>query len=318
MHGVQKLRPFHGPARGFSFRNEIQPILDSKCVSCHDGTANAAAPDLRDIPVDGNNTNQRAWSASYLNLLEASYDERQRNWIGDPDKGLVRWIHKQSRPTELPPYHAGSARSPLLDMIDEGHHKVKLDDVEFQKLAAWIDLLVPFSGDYREGGHWSERDHAYYTYYETKRTLQREEEQASLEAWLAKIRSESNTPLGPLTARYRPVLENLHLIENADNQTLPADHPAVLIDRLVLRVSEPVDGIEIRNTRTGKVIGQVPVQASGSDAIISLAEPVRSDRLALSGAGATPVTLLTAYGVTPAEIPVVGGFHPHLAGELAD
>jgi hypothetical protein len=313
-HGVQKLRPFHGPTRGFSFRNEIQPILDSKCVSCHDASADAAPPDLRDITVDGNNTNQRAWSKSYLNLLEATYDEKQHNWIGDPDKGLVRWIHKQSRPTELPPYHAGAARSPLLDMIDEGHHEVKLDDVEFQKLAAWIDLLVPFAGDYREGGHWSERDHAYYTYYETKRTLQHKEEQASLQAWLAKIHSEPITPLGPLTARYRPVLENLRLIQNGENHTLPADHAAVLIDRLVLHIAEPMDGIEIRNTRTGKVVGR----GAGSDIIIALTEPVRSDRLVLSGAGATAVTLVAAHGVTPAEIPVVGSFHPHLAGELPD
>lgn len=315
-HGVQILRPFHGPTRGFSFRNEIQPILDSKCTSCHDGTADAASPDLRDIPVDGDNTNQRAWSASYLNLLGATYDEKRRNWVGDPDNGLVRWIHKQSRPTELPPYHAGAARSPLLDMMDAGHHEVRLDDVEFQKLAAWIDLLVPFSGDYREGGHWSERDHAYYTYYETKRTRHHEEEKASLEAWLTKIRDESTANRGPLTAEYRPVLENLNLIPNGDTQTLPADHQVMLIDRLVLRFSEPDGGIEIHNTRTGKVVGKVAAQATASDVTVALTEPVRSDRIALSGASASAVTLITAYGVTLAEIPVVGGFHPHLANEL--
>ena len=313
-HGVQKLRPFHGPTRGFSFRKEIQPILDSKCVSCHDGAADAAVPDLRDIPVDGNNTNQRAWSKSYLNLLEAKYDEKQRNWIGDPDKGLVRWIHKQSRPTELPPYHSGAARSPLLDMIDKGHHDAKLDDVEFQKIAAWIDLLVPFAGDYREGGHWSKRDHDYYTYYETKRTIQREEEEASVKAWLANIRKESSTPRDPLTARYRPILENLEFVPNGDTRHLPTGHSAALIDRLVLRLPTSTAAIGIRNARTGKVIGK----AVESNAIISLTEPVRSDHLALSGAGATAVTLVAAHGVTPAEIPVVGGFHPHLAEELAE
>jgi len=313
-HGVQKLRPFHGPTRGFSFRKEIQPILDSKCVSCHGSGSELVPPDLRDIPVDGNNTNQRAWSTSYLGLLGAKYDEKQRNWIGDPDKGLVRWIHKQSRPTELPPYHSGAARSPLLDMIDKGHHGVKLDDVEFQKIAAWIDLLVPFAGDYREGGHWSKRDHAYYTYYETKRTIQREEEEASVKAWLANISKESSTPCDPLSARYRPILENLEFVANGDTRHLPTGHPAALIDRLVLRLPASTDAIEIRNARNGKVIGK----AVESNAIISLTEPVRSDHLTLSGAGATPVTLVAAHGVTPAEIPVVGGFHPHLAEELAE
>ena len=202
-------------------------------------------------------------------------------------------------------------------MIDKGHHDAKLDDVEFQKIAAWIDLLVPFAGDYREGGHWSKRDHAYYTYYETKRTIQREEEEASVKAWLANISKESSTPRDPLTARYRPILENLEFVADGDTRHLPTGHSAVLIDRLVLRFPAFTAAIEIRNARTGKVIGK----AAESNAIISLTEPVRSDHLTLSGAGATPVTLVTlvaAHGVSPAEIPLVGGFHPHLAEELAE
>ena len=317
-HGVQKLRPFHGPTRGFSFRNEIQPILDSKCVTCHDGSGDSAAPDLRDIPVDGNNTNQRAWSKSYLNLLEATYHERQRNWVGDPDNGLVRWIHKQSRPTELPPYHAGAARSPLLDMIDAGHHDVKLDDVEFRKLAAWIDLLVPFSGDYREGGHWSERDHAYYTYYETKRTRHHEEEQASLEAWLTNTRQPTNAhgenpPLDPLTARYRPVLENLAFTRNGETLTLTADHPPALIDRFDLYTLASGKNVEILNTRTGETLARFITNGVNSE--ITLSEPVHTRNLAIRGTTGS-VTLLTAHGVTPAEIPIVGGFHPFLGDEL--
>ena len=35
--GVQKLAPFYGPPRGFSFLKEIQPILNRHCVECHDG-----------------------------------------------------------------------------------------------------------------------------------------------------------------------------------------------------------------------------------------------------------------------------------------
>jgi hypothetical protein len=33
--GPQALDPFYGPARGFSFQKEIQPILDRHCVRCH-------------------------------------------------------------------------------------------------------------------------------------------------------------------------------------------------------------------------------------------------------------------------------------------
>ena len=33
--GPQSLKPFYGKARGFSFLNEVQPILDAKCIECH-------------------------------------------------------------------------------------------------------------------------------------------------------------------------------------------------------------------------------------------------------------------------------------------
>ena len=33
--------PWHGPARGFSFVREVQPVLDRYCVSCHDGERTA-------------------------------------------------------------------------------------------------------------------------------------------------------------------------------------------------------------------------------------------------------------------------------------
>ena len=34
------ITPWHGPARGFSFVREVQPVLDRYCVSCHGGEKN--------------------------------------------------------------------------------------------------------------------------------------------------------------------------------------------------------------------------------------------------------------------------------------
>ena len=31
------ITPWYGPARGFSFKREVQPVLDKYCVGCHDG-----------------------------------------------------------------------------------------------------------------------------------------------------------------------------------------------------------------------------------------------------------------------------------------
>ena len=40
------IEPWHGPARGFSFVREVQPVLDRHCVACHDGTV-AGRADFR-------------------------------------------------------------------------------------------------------------------------------------------------------------------------------------------------------------------------------------------------------------------------------
>ena len=36
-----EITPWYGPARGFSFQREVQPVLDKYCVGCHDGSKKA-------------------------------------------------------------------------------------------------------------------------------------------------------------------------------------------------------------------------------------------------------------------------------------
>ena len=42
----RELEPWYGPARGFDFEREVQPVLNKYCVSCHDGKKKGC-PDLR-------------------------------------------------------------------------------------------------------------------------------------------------------------------------------------------------------------------------------------------------------------------------------
>jgi hypothetical protein len=51
----------------------------------------------------------------------------------------------------LEPYHAGAAKSTLIELLEAGHEDVKLSRDELDVIACWIDLAVPFSGDYTEG-----------------------------------------------------------------------------------------------------------------------------------------------------------------------
>ncbi|MCC1498159.1 hypothetical protein [Alcanivorax sp. 1008] len=190
----QTLQPFYGESRGFSFIKEIQPILDAKCISCHGAGS-------RNGSLDGElkrrwTLGKRRWSDAYLTLTNAKKVVAfvgassvpfpvGTYYQGDHKNDLVNWISKMSAPTELPPYYAGSATSKLLPWLESGeHYNVTLTDEEYHKFAAWIDLLVPFVGDYKEANEWTPGDLGFYEYYENKRHENALEEEANIKALL--------------------------------------------------------------------------------------------------------------------------------------
>jgi hypothetical protein len=219
--GPQTLEPFYGPARGFSFQKEIQPILNRHCVRCHydrdqhmemrrlpdaivrqrdpvrpgtvfqrsnagdvaasnRGTAKpteSATPTNRpafSLLPEGviDRLAKRRWSDAYLNLTlarPAQADENRGAFAGSIDGRMVNWIGSQSIPAPLPPYAAGAARSELLSLLGQGHYGVSLGREELDKLACWIDLYVPFCGDYTEANTWTEQEMEKYQRYLAKR-----------------------------------------------------------------------------------------------------------------------------------------------------
>jgi len=184
--GPRALDPFHGPARGFSFPKEIQPILDKHCIRCHDGAKKLGEGtpvfSLKNTPFrDG--AAKRLWSESYLTLTGA---KKQNRTSGNSKRKLVNWIDSQSRPTMLPPYHKGAGTSQLMTMLREGHSKTSLSREELEKIAAWIDLGVPYCGDYLEANAWSQGELDKYMRYQRKRETLAEEERQNLEALIEK------------------------------------------------------------------------------------------------------------------------------------
>jgi hypothetical protein len=181
----QALKPFYGPARGFSFIKEVQPILDRKCVSCHTGEAGKPC-DLtsREVVDEGA---RRRWSQAYLTLTHAEPDDKNRKaaWRGKDGHPLVNWISAQSIPPMLAPYPAGASKSRLMDLLEKGHEKCTMTPEEMDKIAAWIDLCVPFCGDYTEAGAWSDGDVAKYDRFAKKRKEQEDLEQKAIKALLS-------------------------------------------------------------------------------------------------------------------------------------
>ena len=69
----------------------------------------------------------------------------------------------------LPPYFSGAAKSGLLPLLEQGHHDVELSREELDKIACWIDLNVPYCGDYTESHAWPKREVALYAHFLAKR-----------------------------------------------------------------------------------------------------------------------------------------------------
>jgi hypothetical protein len=167
--GARTLAPVSGPRRGFSFLKEIQPILDARCVTCHDGKDDKK-PDLTSAVVT-DPAAKRNWTRSYLALTHARPDrkEDQSRWRGDATHKVLNWVSSASAPTLQKPYSAGSNTSALFaEMLDKGHCK-GLTPEESARLAMWVDLGVPFCGDYTEANAWDEKEKAKYEQFKAKR-----------------------------------------------------------------------------------------------------------------------------------------------------
>ncbi|MDP6555928.1 MAG: hypothetical protein QGG71_14760 [Pirellulaceae bacterium] len=174
--GPQPLEPLYDEVQGFSFPRLIQPILDRNCVECH--SREAVANDTSTISLEGAGTfdkrSLKTWSDAYLALA---------------DPKIASWVSPQSAPPMLPPYHAGAAKSKLIDILAKGHEGVKLTSAEMDLIACWIDLGVPYAGTYTET--MGPEDTATYQHFAEKRKRLAVEEARQIEA-LIRARQETD------------------------------------------------------------------------------------------------------------------------------
>lgn len=173
--GVEELKPFYGPARGFRYMEHVQPIFDKHCVSCHNPEGKAKKLDLRCEPKIYDPDSKKEWARSYYFLTKdhpgpnpAVFACRSKIWnVSGPAKPTepnkyVNWWTRFELMGPQPPYRAGSITSGLVKMLDKGHKAVKLTEEEMDKLCAWIDLNIPYCGSYMESNRWNEKELNYH------------------------------------------------------------------------------------------------------------------------------------------------------------
>ncbi|MDR2762443.1 MAG: hypothetical protein LBB88_07585, partial [Planctomycetaceae bacterium] len=132
------ITPFLGKERPFSFRHEIQPILDRYCVGCHNGSERQKdRPNFAD-----KSSGHRGFSKSYHAL---------HPFVRRPGPEGDYYLLK---PLE---FHASS--SELFQLLEKGHYGVEVDADSMRRLYAWVDLNVPYFGTWIEVAQQLNRKH---------------------------------------------------------------------------------------------------------------------------------------------------------------
>jgi formylglycine-generating enzyme required for sulfatase activity len=134
----QEIQQWYGKERGFSFAHEVQPVLDRACVSCH----NESRPELIYLKGDKRITN---WSSQISGSADPSYGGNFSVSYGN----LHRYVRRPGIESDLDmlvPMDVHADQTELMQLLQKGHHNVKLTTEEWEKLAAWIDMNAPYHG----------------------------------------------------------------------------------------------------------------------------------------------------------------------------
>ena len=141
-----ELKPFYGPTRGFSFQREVQPVIDKFCVCCHDGKEPNGRYEIPDRVIGtGPKTGK---SLKECGIPDFS-DPRNAHTMLHP---YVRRNGPEGDYHLLTPLEFHTTTSELFQMLDKGHHNVKLDADSMQRLITWADLNAPVHGTWTEAG----------------------------------------------------------------------------------------------------------------------------------------------------------------------
>lgn len=136
------IREWYGPARGFSFQREVQPVLDKYCVGCHN-----------DQPRNGRQVADFRSGEQVAMALSRGKKKPAAHHFTPSYLALHPYVRRPGpesdyflqQPLE---YHPGT--SELVQLLEKGHYNVTLDAESWDRLITWIDLNVPDHGTWSE------------------------------------------------------------------------------------------------------------------------------------------------------------------------
>lgn len=150
---IQQIKPLDGDGvRPWGFENEVYPVVQKYCLSCHGDPEKAPVAKCdqggaKEVKVD----------------VFTKYELSGRRLVMDNAVNAYKMLHPyirrpgpESEETLLPPMDYHASTSPLVQMLRKGHHGVQLTDADYLKLYEWIDLNAPFWGKWNPPAYASE------------------------------------------------------------------------------------------------------------------------------------------------------------------
>ena len=150
--------------RGFSFHEEIQPILDRYCISCHNGEAEK---NIKTAIVSGRHVGTSFDGKPFA--IDLRGDRNIEGWTSDigGNSGYMNWGGKwtvgydnlqrfvrrpgiESDYALFSPMEYAANTTELVQILKQGHYNVKLDPTSWEKLITWIDMNTPFHGNWTD------------------------------------------------------------------------------------------------------------------------------------------------------------------------
>ncbi len=140
-----ELTPTPETGRPYGFVENVQPIFDAKCISCHnDKEAKGGINLSRTLGANG-------FTASYQTLCytKASDGKVVRRKSKKNGRPLVTCFPMRNQIQVTPEGgEDGAIGSGLVQMLKAGHGKVKLTSEELRRIGTWIDMNAVYYGVY--------------------------------------------------------------------------------------------------------------------------------------------------------------------------
>ncbi|MFA5193776.1 MAG: hypothetical protein WC740_23955, partial [Verrucomicrobiia bacterium] len=123
-HAPSRIQPITDAPDVLDFPRDVQPILNRRCLPCHDC-------DRHDGSVTLSGDRGPIFSLSYYTITARSLVADGRNGMGN-----------------RPPRSIGSSASRLLKLMDGSHHGAKASDRELRTVRLWIETGATYPGTY--------------------------------------------------------------------------------------------------------------------------------------------------------------------------